>query len=190
MGWLGCNALGYAILGVIGVQNIPQGTISAVVITALRFIALFNAIGSLQPLMLSEIYDYQQYKTGKRLEGFIQTFAYALVLVFTNLANVIMAYVKQGMGYEPKNYFNISVVSDQLMAVATKYFNLALIVSAISAGLMLITMIFYNLSKKDHKRIMEELKARELGEISEEVVSEQVEVESAPEEITPEATAE
>ncbi len=177
MGWLGCNALGYAILGLIGVQNIPQGTVSAVVITALRFVALFNAIGSLQPLMLSEIYDYQQYKTGKRLEGFIQTFAYALVLVFTNLANVIMAYVKQGMGYEPKNYFNISVVSDELMNVATKYFNLALIVSAISAGLMLVTMIFYNLSKKDHKRIMEELKARGLGEIPQEAVEEQVEVE-------------
>ena len=63
------------------------------------------------------------------------------------------------------------------MQVATRYFNLALIVSAISAGLMLITMIFYNLSKKDHKRIMEELKARELSEITEEVVSEQVDVE-------------
>lgn len=174
MCWLGCNAIGYAVLGLVGVQNIPQGTVSAVVITALRFVALFNAIGSLQPLMLSEIYDYQQYKTGKRLEGFIQTFAYALVLVFTNLANVIMAYVKQGMGYEPKNYFNTSVVSDELMDVAVNYFNLALIVSASSAVLMLITMIFYNLSKKDHKRIMEELKAREIGDL---VVAEQIEIE-------------
>lgn len=94
------------------------------------------------------------------------------------------------MGYEPKNYFNISVVSDELMAVATKYFNLALIVSAVSAGLMLITMIFYNLSKKDHKRIMEELKARVLGEISEEVVAEQAEVESVAEDVTIEASAE
>lgn len=173
IGWMGLNALGYAILGIIGVQNVPQGTISAVVITALRFIALFNAFGSLQPLMLSEIYDYQQYKTGKRLEGFIQTFAYALVLVFTNLANVIMAYVKQGMGYEPKNYFNTAVVSADLMDIATRYFNLALIVSAVSATLMLITMLFYNLSKKDHKLIMEELKAREVVDSATEVEAEQ-----------------
>ncbi|MBO7156362.1 MAG: MFS transporter [Clostridia bacterium] len=164
MGWLSLNILGYLVLGVVGVQNIPQGTVSAVVITALRFVAIFNAFGSLQPLMLSEIYDYQQYKTGKRLEGFIQTFAYALVAVFSNIANVLMAYVKQSMGYEPKNYFNVSTVTPDLMDVATRYFNLALIVSVVSGGLMLITMIFYNLSKKDHAKIMEELKMREINE--------------------------
>lgn len=164
MFWVSLNAIAYAVLGFVGVQNIPQGTVSAVVLTALRFIALFNATVQLQPLMLSEISDYQQYKTGKRLEGFIQMFAYTLVLVFTNVGLVVMAYVKQAMGYEPKNYFNVNTVSDELMDVATRYFNIAFLVSAGSAALMFLALIFYNLSKKEHARIMEELKLRSIAE--------------------------
>ena len=72
-----------------------------------------------------------------------------------------------------KNYFNTAVVSADLMDIATRYFNLALIVSAVSATLMLITMLFYNLSKKDHKLIMEELKAREVVDSATEVEAEQ-----------------
>ena len=157
--WMTCNALGYAILGIIGVENIAQGALSAVLLTVLRFIALFNAIASLQPLMLSEISDYQQLKTGKRLEGFIQMFAYTLVLVFTNIGYVVIALVKKNMGYQPSNYFNVTTVSDDLMKVATDYFNLALWISAISAALMAIAMIFYPLSKKEHEKIVEQLKA-------------------------------
>ena len=157
--WMTCNALGYAILGIIGVENIAQGALSAVLLTVFRFIALFNAIASLQPLMLSEISDYQQLKTGKRLEGFIQMFAYALVLVFTNIGYVVIALVKKNMGYQPSNYFNVTTVSDELMKIATDYFDLALWVSAISAALMAIAMIFYPLSKKEHAKIVEQLKA-------------------------------
>lgn len=162
--WSFMNMIGYFVLAVVGVENIPRGTVSAAVITVCRFIALFNAIGSLQPLMLSELYDYQQLKTGKRLEGFIQTFAYALVLVATTGGNVVMAYVKQGMGFEPKNYFNVSNVSDELMNIATKYFDIALYVSAISAALMFIVMLLYNLSKKDHAAVMEALKKQSAEE--------------------------
>lgn len=156
--WMTCNALGYAVLGIIGVENIAQGALSAVLLTVLRFIALFNAIASLQPLMLSEVSDYQQLKTGKRLEGFIQMFAYTLVLVFTNIGYVVIALVKKNMGYQPSNYFNVTTVSDDLMKIATDYFNLALWVSAISAALMAIAMIFYPLSKKEHAKIVEQLK--------------------------------
>ena len=158
--WMSLNAIGYAILGIIGVENIAQGTTSAVLLTLFRFIALFNAIASLQPLMLSEISDYQQLKTGKRLEGFIQMFAYTLVLVFTNVGYVVIAYVKQGMGYQPNNYFNVKTVSDELMKIATDYFDLALWISAISAALMAIAMIFYPLGKKEHAKIVEQLKER------------------------------
>jgi Na+/melibiose symporter-like transporter len=65
IGWQIINTVAYVILVIIGYENIPVGAISATVITALRFMALFNAVGSLLPLMLAEIYDYQQWKTGK-----------------------------------------------------------------------------------------------------------------------------
>lgn len=157
MFWGAMNVVGYLVLAIIGVENIPQGAVSAALFTTFRFVALFNAIGSLQPLMLSEIYDYQQWKTGKRLEGFIQTFAYGLVQVFTTVGTVIMAIVKRSIGFEPKNYFNATTVSDSLMDVANRYFDIALYVSAISAALMFVVMIFYNLSKKQHAEIMGDL---------------------------------
>ena len=157
--WMTCNAVGYALLGIIGVENIVQGTLSAVLLTVLRFIALFNALASLQPLMMAEICDYQQLKTGQRLEGFIQMFMYALVLVFTNVGYVVIAIVKRNMGYQPSNYFNVTTVSDHLMKVATDYFDIAMWVSAISAALMTLAMILYPLSKKEHAKIVEQLKS-------------------------------
>ena len=167
--WMTCNAVGYAVLGLIGIENIPQGAASAAIITILRYIALFNAIASLQPLMLSEMSDYQQLKTGKRLEGYIQMFAYTLVLVFTNIGYVVMAYVKQYMGFQPSEYYNdkITMVDENLMKIATDYFDLALWISAISAALMAIAMIFYPLTKKQHAAIVEALKKKSLEEAGE-----------------------
>ena len=164
--WMGCNTVGYLILGIIGLQAIPQGATSAVVITLLRFISLFNALNSLQPLMMAELCDYQQYLTGKRLEGFIQTFLYALVLVFTNVGLVVMAYVKQFMGYQPSYFYGGALdPSAEQIDSALNYFNIAFIVSAVSAALMLITLFFYKLSKKEHAQIVAALeqKSREEG---------------------------
>ena len=88
---------------------------------------------------------------------FIQTFACALVGLFTNLAIVLMALVKRSMGYEPRNYFNVLDVDDNLMKIATDYFNVALYISAASAALMFVVMIFYNLNKDKHREIILEL---------------------------------
>lgn len=182
MFWMACNTIGYLVLGCIGIENIPQGGWSIVVITALRFISLFNAIASLQPLMMAQLSDYQQLKTGKRLEGFIQTFLYALVLVFTNLGILAMAYVKQAIGYQSSDLVRPEDIPQDVFwapdtnAVdsALKYFNIAFIVSAVSAALMFITMLFYKLGKKEHLEIVEKLKELGLKQGNEQVEAEAV----------------
>ena len=181
MFWMACNTKGYLILGCVGIENIPQGTWSIILITTLRFISLFNAIASLQPLMMAQLSDYQQYKTGKRLEGFIQTFLYALVLVFTNLGILAMAYVKSEVfNYQSSAFVKPEDAPDdwapdaQAVESALKYFNLAFIVSAVSAGLMFIVMIFYKLGKKEHAEIVEKLKELGLKQGNEQVVAEEV----------------
>lgn len=166
MFWASLNAVSYIILAIIGVQNIPQGATSAVVITIMRFIALFNATGSLLPLMLSELFDYQQYISGKRLEGFIQIFAYSIVGLFANLANFALSFVKQALGYQPKNYFNVQTVSEELMNAATNYYNVAFLVSGISAALMFLVLIFYGLTKKKHAEAVNALTEQSGGELS------------------------
>ena len=182
MFWMACNTIGYLVLGCIGIENIPQGGWSIVIITALRFISLFNAIASLQPLMMAQLSDYQQLKTGKRLEGFIQTFLYALVLVFTNLGILAMAYVKQAIGYQSSNLVRPEDIpkeefwapSAEAVDSALRYFNIAFIVSAVSAALMFIVMLFYKLGKKEHAEIVEKLREIGLRQGNEQVEAESV----------------
>ena len=191
--WAACNTIGYVILASIGIENIPQGTWSIVVITLLRFVALFNAIASLQPLMMAQLSDYQQLKTGKRLEGFIQTFLYALVLVFTNIGIVVMAYVKDALGYQSSSFVRPESIPESefwapdpaAVESALNYYNIAFIVSAVSAALMLLTLLFYKLGKKEHAEIVRQLRERGLaqGNAQEEAesvgIAEQVEDEFA-----------
>lgn len=164
MFWAACNVVGYLVLGCVGIANIPQGIWSILIITTLRFISLFNALTSLQPLMLAQLSDYQQLKTGKRLEGFIQSFLYVLVLVFTNVGILVMAYIKDAMGYQSANFVGrdgaIPTPTQEQIDNALNYFDIAFIVSAVSAALMLITMLFYKLGKKEHAKIVAALEAK------------------------------
>ncbi|MDR0751496.1 MAG: MFS transporter [Christensenellaceae bacterium] len=175
IGWQILNTCAYIILLIVGYGNIPVGTTSALVITGLRFMALFNAVGSLLPLMLAEIYDYQQWKTGKRLEGFIQTFAYAIVLLATQFAMLIPALIQTNMGFTPNDYFDkeINQLREGKIAVALEYFDIALLLSIISGVLFIIVMLFYNLDKKKYAVVVAELKAKNVNtEISDQAENE------------------
>ena len=153
-----------------------HGTNTAILITALRFVASFNAIGSLQPLMLSELGDYQQVKTGYRLDGFIQTMAYSVPMVVTQLCSLIPAVIQGKVGFNPNNYIITegangletnqmpeNVLSQELVQTADRYANIAIWISVASGALMLIALCFYTLSKKKHAEAVAELKARSVN---------------------------
>ena len=176
IGWQCCNVGAYLLLALVGVDTVPQGTWSAVMVTIIRFIAMLNAIGSLQPLMLSEIADYQQWKTGYRLEGFIQTFAYSLVLLVSQVAFLIPSIIQSKLGMNPNDYLvqndgGTVIIEEAKRQVALQYTQITLWISVISSALMLICLIFYPLSKKKHAQIVEELKAKSVN--TEEIESEQ-----------------
>lgn len=165
--WQSFNTGAYLILGIIGFGNFEPGTTSAVVITVLRFVASFNALGSLQPLILSEIGDYQQKLTGYRLEGFIQTIAYSFPLVATQFCALIPALIQGRLGFNPNNYEikpgQSNILSEELIAIADRYADIAIWISVVSGALMLICLCFYTLDKKRHAAIMSELKARSVN---------------------------
>lgn len=181
--WQALNTGAYLILALIGFQNLPQNGISVLIITTLRFVACFNAIGSLQPLILSEIGDYQQWKTGYRLEGFVQTLAYSLTLVVTQFAMLVPAIIQDKMGFNvynyqvkpptggiPANELAENVLSKDLIDIADRYANVAIWISVASGALMLICLFFYDLSKKKHAKIIEEIKEKSVN--TEEIESE------------------
>ena len=190
--WQAFNTCAYLILAIIGFGNFKPGTTSAVIITALRFVASFNAIGSLQPLMLSEIGDYQQKLTGYRLEGFIQTIAYSFPLVVTQLCALIPAVIQGKIGFNPNNYEIVSgqsnVLSEELISIAERYADIAIWISTASGFLMLVCLCFYSLDKKKHAKIIEELRQNSVN--SEEIESDMTDKECSDCEMSFDGTVE
>jgi Na+/melibiose symporter and related transporters len=76
--WSAFAAVANFIFAVVGYENIPIGLPSAIICTVLRFISIMSAMHLIAPLMMGELCDYQQWKTGKRLEGYIQMFCFSI----------------------------------------------------------------------------------------------------------------
>lgn len=104
--------------------------------------------------MTAEIFDYQQWKTGVRLEGFITQLGGMLTTLAGMFTGLIIPYFYEHYGLE-KDY---TVLYDA--AVRTPIFNVLIITTIISCVVCVIPMFFYDLKEKDHQRIIEELKVR------------------------------
>lgn len=162
--WQAINAAAYGVLWIIGYENIPVGTTTAVVVSIVRFASYFNAIGTLTPIMLSEIYDYQQWKTGRRLEGFIQTFAISLTGLTSQFAMFIPTIIQQKIGYQPMNFKNGAEYLAENVDIMNRWFDISAGITVVSGILFIIVMAFYPLSKKKYNTIMEELKEKAGGD--------------------------
>lgn len=155
------SILPHIILACVGYENIPVGTTSAVVLTIAYFIACLNPIYLLIPIMLGELADYQQWKTGKRLDGHLQNLLFIVPGLSMNLLMIASYYLQQKIGFEARDYKNITTALDPaLQATACEWFDIVAIISAVSGALMIIVMLFYPLSRKKHQQIVEELKSR------------------------------
>lgn len=163
------SLLSTAILGFVGFENIPQGTTSAVVLTILFFLARVNPTYLLIPVMLGDLADYQQYKTGRRLEGHIQNFI-MVIPVLMSFVFMLCGWVwQQEIGFEPSKYTDIEVVPQYLQDIATEWFTAAFLLSAASILGMIVILMFYPLSKKKVEEVTAALRgasvnADEMGE--------------------------
>lgn len=104
--------------------------------------------------MTAEVFDYQQWKTGTRLEGFITQFGGMLSAAAGLVTGLILPYF-----YE---YYGLKKDYDVLFnsAVRTPIFRIMIITSTVSCVLSIIPVLFYNLKESDHKAIIEDLKER------------------------------
>lgn len=102
----------------------------------------------------ADVFDYQQWKTGKRLEGFITQFSGMLVAV----ANMGFAFIL------PWFYERYGLTDDYTVlfneSIRTPIFNITIIVTIISCVLTVIPMLFYDMNEKKQAEIIEELKIR------------------------------
>ncbi len=104
--------------------------------------------------MIADVYDYQQWKTGKRIEGFMNQFGTMLVTVCGLGTGLILPFFYEHYGL--LNDYNVLFDS----AVRTPIFNVLIISSVISTALAVIPLMFYDLSGKKHDLIIDDLKKR------------------------------
>ena len=102
----------------------------------------------------ADVFDYQQWKTGKRLEGFITQFSGMLVTAASMITALINPwfYERLGLGND------YSVLYEE--SIRTPIFNVLIITSLISCLLCIVPMLFYNMNEKKMSEIIAELKER------------------------------
>lgn len=104
--------------------------------------------------MTAEIFDYQQWKTGVRLEGFITQFGGMLTTLAGMFTGLIIPYFYEHYGLKE----DYTVLYDS--AVRTPIFNILIITTIISCVICVVPILFYDLKEKDHQKIIEDLKVR------------------------------
>lgn len=155
------SALPNIILACIRYENIPIGTTSLILLTILYFISCVNPLYLLVPIMLGEIADYQQYLTGKRLDGHLQNCLFVVPGVATNLLMICSYFLQKAVGFEIKDYsLNSGSYTAAQQATACNWFDIVAVISAVSGVLLAIVMLFYPLSRKKHQEAVDDLMAR------------------------------
>lgn len=110
--------------------------------------------GVITSAITADIFDFQQWKTGKRLEGFITQFNGMLLAGATMGLNLILPWFYEHYGLKD----NYDVLFDA--SIRTPIFNIMIIITVISCILAVIPMIFYDMNEKKQGEIIEELKLR------------------------------
>ncbi len=128
-----------------------------VILIALFFQNLCMGFDYVAAVMVSDVMDYLQFKTGKRLEGFWQNYS-AIILtvigIFTGLVSPI-ALSLGGIGFS--DTLNTALQNELLRNNAYRNLSLAALIAGV---LVIIPMLFYDLNEKKHANIVRVLKLR------------------------------
>lgn len=106
------------------------------------------------PVMNSQLYDYQQYKTGERLEGFLSQIGGVIGTVGGLLTVSVQPFVSKVFGYVDDA--NVLYNPDVLQPIMRTMFLIAIVSSILST----LPMFFWNITEKRHHQIMDILRVR------------------------------
>lgn len=104
--------------------------------------------------MTADIFDYQQWKTGQRLEGFITQFGGMMVSGVGLATGLILPYFYRHYGL----HNDYTVLFDE--AVRSPIFNVMIITTILSCILAVVPVLFYDLSEKRLTEIARDLEDR------------------------------
>lgn len=122
---------------------------------------LFSGFAFFSTIMTSDVLDYQQWKTGKRLEGFWQNYSAFITTicgVFTGmLTPLFLSFAGIGFGDD----LNTALLNHTLRDGAYKYQTL---LGLIGSVICLLPLFFYDLSEAKHANYVRVLKLRAASE--------------------------
>lgn len=126
-------------------------------LVAIFFQNLFNGLSYISTIMVPDVLDYQQWKTGKRLEGFWQncnSFVMTFCGLFTSaLMPLFMSFGGVGFG----DNIDVALKNPDVMYGTFKSVTWLGIISSI---ICIVPIIFYDLSENKHANYIRALKIR------------------------------
>jgi GPH family glycoside/pentoside/hexuronide:cation symporter len=146
------TALTLKALGLIALFVIPASMVPLVF--AGRLVAALGTItaGAFTWALIPETIDYGEYKTGKRASGVI----YALVGFFFKfgmaIGGIVPGLILANFGYVANQAQTPTALNGILVTMTA--------IPAVFVIIELVTIYFYNLDEKEHKRVLAELKTR------------------------------
>ncbi|MGN0515889.1 MFS transporter [Eubacterium sp.] len=114
---------------------------------------LTSVVGIVTNSMTADIWDYQQYISGERLDGCMGIFAY-LSAPITTAAALLIPYLYELQGFTSD--WNILYDS----AIRNKVFIITIVASAVTGLLSAIPYHFYDYTEERHEEIIQELQQR------------------------------
>lgn len=174
------------IMGLWGFQNLPTGVVSIIIIVLYGFLYQFaNGLSLVVlPTLTAEAVDYQQYLTGDRMEGFMNTMTVwagggigsFLMLIPTVIQTAVIGF-EQGDGFFIPS--NPEYGGADAMATSNLWFNVATWISLGGIVLSLVPLFFFRF-KKSHVEFMKEIsESAQSSTFEEEKVVEEAEFEEA-----------
>ncbi len=164
------NVLAIVLTGIMaGLCAIPSEASAWIMLLFSFLITMVNAVQVVTgPAIGAQIYDYQQYKTGDRLEGFISQFGTIITSAIGIGTAYVLPFIQKTFGYtsDATVLNNPNVIYPIIMY--------SCVAGTISGILGTIPYLFWDLNEKRHESIIEILKVRALKEdnqITEEVAA-------------------
>lgn len=138
--------------------------VTIAIVTAIQFLLTFNSglMLVVNPAMDGELFDYQQYISGYRLEGTMGLVGAWIAGLLGQLITYIPTFIQRSIGFqqgETRFQSNLAYLPEN-MAIIDRWFNAAAIITIVAGVLYMITYMFYNLDEKKHAQIIKELESR------------------------------
>lgn len=118
---------------------------------------VFSGFYYINTIMVSDVLDYQQWKTGKRLEGFWQNYNNFIITIASVATSVLLPIFLSFAGVGFSDDISLALQDAGLRSQIFKYQTLLALIGAVVA---MIPVFFYDLTEAKHANIIRVLKIR------------------------------